>query len=322
MIVSHISPRIKEYEHIFTINGGGKMRIDRALEDVRLFKALTGVSKQEFEELLPEFERVLAEHFNRKDRKRIVGGGRKGALKTVKHKLFFILFFLKIYPTCDLAGFFFDVDRSKPCIWYHFLLGVLEEVLKRKISLPKRKIHSIEEFLRAFPEAKDLFIDGTERKTQRPKKPKNQKNQYSGKKKAHTRKNTIICDENKRIMLVSPTKNGRIHDKPQLEKEGTLNNIPKSTNIWVDMGFMGIEKLIKNGNKVFMPKKKPKGGELTPKEKEENRFISSIRIVVEHAICGIKRFRCLTDLYRSKNGIDDKFITICAGLWNFHLDFA
>ena len=123
-------------------------------------------------------------------------------------------------------------------------------------------------------------------------------------------------------MLVSNTKNGRIHDKPQLEKEGTLNNILKSTNISVDMRFMGIDKLIKNGNKVFMPKKKPKCGELTPKEKEENKFISSIRIVVEHAIGGIKRFRCLTDVYRSKNGLYDKFITICAGLWNFHLYFA
>ena len=87
----------------------------------------------------------------------------------------------------------------------------------------------------------------------------------------------------------------------------------------LDMGFQGIKKNIKNGNEIFMPKKKPKGGELTPAEKEENKIISSIRITVEHAIGGLKRFRCLTDLYRNKNGIDDKFISICAGLWNFHL---
>lgn len=285
-------------------------------------KSLTGVAKLEFEELLPEFERVLLKYLNRADRIRAIGGGRKGALKTVRHKLFFILFYLKVYPTFDLAGFFFNVDRSKPCKWYPVLLEVLEEVLKRKISLPKRKIHSLEEFLQAFPEAKDIFIDGTERKTQRPKKGKKQKNQYSGKKKAHTRKNTIICDENKKVMVVSPTKDGKIHDKPQLEKEGTLDNIPKEVNIWVDKGYEGIEKLLKNDNKVFMPKKKPKGKELTFEEKEENKVISSIRIVVEHAICGIKRYRCLTDIYRNKKGIDDKFISICAGLWNFHLKFA
>ena len=298
------------------------ININLAFKNNRLMKALTGMTVEEFNGLMPEFERVLFKHFDRYDRQRAVGGGRKGALITTKHKLFFILFYLKAYPTFDLAGFVFGVDRSQPCTWYPFLLEILEEVLKRKLSLPKRKIRSMEEFLQAFPEVKDIFIDGTERKTQRPKNLKKQKNQYSGKKKAHTRKNTIISTEKKRIILVSPTKNGKIHDKPQLEKEGTLDIIPTDVNIWVDKGYDGIKKIIKNRNKIFMPKKKPKGGELTLKEKEENKIISSIRIVVEHSIGGLKRFRCLTDLYRNKNGIDDKFITICAGLWNFHLQPA
>lgn len=298
------------------------INIDLAFKNNRLMKALTGMTNEEFNGLMPEFERVLLKHFDRNNRQRAVGGGRKGALITTKHKLFFILFYLKAYPTFDLAGFVFGVDRSQPCTWYPFLLEILEEVLKRKLSLPKRKIRSMEEFLQAFPEVKDIFIDGTERKTQRPKNSKKQKNQYSGKKKAHTRKNTIISTEKKRIILVSPTKNGKIHDKPQLEKEGTLDNIPTDVNIWVDKGYEGIKKLIKNGNQVLLPKKKPKNGELTPEEKEENKIISSIRITVEHAIGGLKRFRCLTDLYRNKNGIDDKFIAICAGLWNFHLQPA
>jgi hypothetical protein len=51
-----------------------------------------------------------------------------------------------------------------------------------------------------------------------------------------------------------------------------------------------------------------KGEKLTDEEKEENKVISSIRMVVEHAICGLKRFSCLTDLYSNKNSIDDKFI--------------
>ncbi|MDR1364873.1 MAG: hypothetical protein LBJ32_04530 [Oscillospiraceae bacterium] len=32
-------------------------------------------------------------------------------------------------------------------------------------------------------------------------------------------------------------------------------------------------------------------------------MISSYRIKVEHAICGIKRLRCLTDVFRGKKGI-------------------
>jgi len=36
------------------------------------------------------------------------------------------------------------------------------------------------------------------------------------------------------------------------------------------------------------PNKKPKGRELTDEEKENNRKIASIRIRIEHVICGIK----------------------------------
>ncbi len=119
--------------------------------------------------------------------------------------------------------------------------------------------------------------------------------------------------------MASPTKNGKIHDKKQVDKEETLNNIPPDVTIWTDTGFQGIKKTLKNNNNVMIPKKKPKGGSLTSKEKEENKTISSIRIVVENAICGLKRFRCLTDVYRNKNGVDDMFVCLSAGLWNFHL---
>lgn len=317
MIIKLISFKIKEYEYIVTYSGGGKMVVNRAFASDRVMKSLTGMTIQEFNGLLPAFEKALeefeADKNKEKVRLRAEGGGRKHSLKIAQQKLFFILFYMKVYPTFDVAGFVFGVHRSQPHLWYKPLMAVLEKALKIKLVLPKRKIRSVEEFFQAFPEAKDLFIDGTERKTQRPKKPKKQKNQYSGKKKAHTRKNTIMCNEKKRIMVVSPTKDGHLHDKKQLEKEETINHIPKKVNIWVDTGFLGIEKLV-NGNKIFMPKKKPKGGQLTAEEKSENKIISSIRIVVEHAIGGMKRFRCLTDLYRNKNGIDDKFTVICKDL--------
>ena len=54
----------------------------------------------------------------------------------------------------------------------------------------------------------------------------------------------------------------------------------------------------------FSPKKDPKGGQLTDQEKETNRHISSIRIRVEHAIGGVKRFRIVKDKLRNwKEGV-------------------
>ncbi|MDR1364193.1 MAG: transposase family protein, partial [Oscillospiraceae bacterium] len=47
-----------------------------------------------------------------------------------------------------------------------------------------------------------------------------------------------------------------------------------------------------------MPHKKLRKKLLSDEQKEENQIISSYRIKVEHAICGIKRLRCLTDVFR------------------------
>jgi DDE superfamily endonuclease len=119
---------------------------------------------------------------------------------------------------------------------------LLEKALGRNIVMPKRKIHSMEELLEVCHDVKDLFIDGTERKTQRPKKGKLKTKRYSGKKKMHSRKNTIISDEKRKIIYVSPTKEGKIHDLRQLKKAGVLEHIPPDITLWLDKRYVGIKK--------------------------------------------------------------------------------
>lgn len=296
-------------------------KIARVVKSDRQLKALSGLNIKEFEILLNSFERVVHEYFASRKRHRNIGGGRKGAIPDAKSKLFYILFYIKTYPTYDLAGFVFGVDRRRCWEWFHTLMPLLEKAMGRKITLPKRKIHSVEDLVKAYPEVKDLFIDATERRTQRPKKSKVNKKRYSGKKKVHTRKNTIIADENKRILFVSPTKEGKLHDLKQLKKTGILEHIPKDMTLWVDKGYQGIKSALRNDNVVMMPKKKPRGKELTYEQKQENRIISSIRIVVEHAINGIKRFGAMSGIYRNRKGQDDQIFYLCACLWNFHLQY-
>ncbi|MFN6495551.1 MAG: transposase family protein, partial [Nostoc sp. DedQUE01] len=45
------------------------------------------------------------------------------------------------------------------------------------------------------------MIDGTERPIARPQDPEQQKHNYSGKKKRHTRKHLAAVDETKRILI-------------------------------------------------------------------------------------------------------------------------
>lgn len=285
-------------------------------------KAVTGVALLEFETLLPIFEKVYWDSRYQKPRKRAPGAGRKGVLKSLQHKLFFLLSYLKVYPTYDLASLLWGADRSRVCRWVQNGLPLLEKALGRALALPKRRINSIDEFLQHFPEAKDLFIDGTERRTERPSKARNQHRRYSGKKKTHTRKNLVATDAQKRILLLSPTKNGRRHDKWRIAQTHWLKAIPPSTNVWVDTGFMGIEQQLPSGVTVMRPQKGSKRHPLSAEQKEENRIISGLRVVCEHAIAGIKRFGVLVFPYRNRKGQDDTFMNIASGLWNFHLNFA
>lgn len=281
-------------------------------------KALTGLSYDEFTSLVPSFgQTIIGLKMEEPNRQRKVGGGQKGKLKTTEQKLFFILFYLKTYPTFDVLACFFDRGRGRSCESVHFFTRALEKALGRKLVLPKRKISSMEEFMEAFPEVKDVFIDGTERRVEKPKKKKRQNKLYSGKKKGTTRKNIIVADEKRRVLVLTPTKSGRRHDKRLADKVLLAEHIPKDVAAWVDTGFKGIQHV--HGN-TLMPHKATKKNPLTEEQKQENRLISSFRIVAEHAIAGIKRLRAVSDIYRNKKAnMDDRFMLLAAGIWNYHL---
>lgn len=299
------------------------INIKRCFSSSRLMKALTGVSMREFQELLSSFAREIDQFDPLKERKRAKGGGKHHTLGCAEEKLFFILFYLKCYATFDVLGFFFDVDRSQPCRWVHQYLPVLEEVLGREVVLPVRKIKSIEEFICLFPDVKDVFIDGTERPIQRPKDPQEQRQNYSGKKKRHTKKNIIMTDKKKRILLLGDTHEGKKHDKKACDQEEIVDPIPPDdVTAWLDSGFQGIGK-DHPGVKIKIPKKKPKGGELSEEEKENNREISKVRIIVENTLAGVKRYRIVHDIFRNKRkGMDDQVMLVACGLWNYHLKMA
>jgi hypothetical protein len=242
--------------------------------------------------------------------------------KIILHFSFFIVFYLKCYPTYDLAAFFFEVNRSQIQRWVKTLLPILQESLAWEVVLPQRKISSVEEFMQRFPGVKDVFIDGTERPGQRPKKAKSQRKHYSGKQHQHTHKNLVMTDDQGQFLIISQTKPGARQDYHRFKHAGFGDCIPPEVGTWVDLGFMGIKKDYPH-LAVVMPHKSSKNKPLTPAQKEENRIICAIRIRVEHALAGLKRFRCLTDTYRNKGQtLADTFILIAAALWNYHLRLA
>jgi len=295
------------------------MYIASALRTDRMCKALTGLAVREFKDFVIDFTWNYEQYETKrkKHRKRKIGGGRDSKIETIEEKLFYVLWYMKTYPTFDVASFFVGFARSSACTWMHDLLPILEITMKRKLVLPERRISDPEEYFRLFPEAKEVFVDAVERLKQRPKKKKAQNKTYSGKKKAHTRKSVVIADKKRRILVVTKQKSGRRHDKRLADKESVFETIPKEVGIFVDTAFTGEQKI---HPRLYIPKKKPRGRNLTPDEKEMNKLISSYRVIAEHAIGGIKRLRCMSEKLRNRKPfIDDKFLLLSAGLWNYHL---
>jgi hypothetical protein len=295
------------------------MYYQAALRTKRMCTALTGLTPEEFRAFIPDFKYYYNEVVvkRKKNRERKIGAGRNSKIDSIEEKLFYILWYMKTYPTFDVASFWVGFARSSACTWMHDLLPVLELTMKRKFVLPQLKISDPEEFLRLFPETAEVFVDGVERLKQRPKKKKAQSKAYSGKKKAHTRKSVVISDRKRRVLVVTKQKSGRRHDKRLADKDDIFKQIPKEVSAMADTGFQGANKDHKN---ILIPKKRTKNNPLTYEDKEMNKLISSYRVLVEHAIGGIKRYRCMSEKLRNhKPFIDDTFLLLSAGLWNYHL---
>jgi hypothetical protein len=130
----------------------------------------------------------------------------------------------------------------------------------------------------------------------------------------HTVKNNVIVTLGKRrVEYLGCTWEGKKHDKNICDEEG--HEFPEGSTLYKDTGFQGYEPA---GVNTRQPKKKPRKGELTNEEKEENSLISKMRIIVEHVICGIKRCRIVKDVFRNtKDKFDDLVMEISCGLHNF-----
>lgn len=309
-----------------------ELRYENLKDKPEAFLAFTGLKVEEFKIFLEAFtaawERYVQQNRLPVDvRQRDYGGGRKARLETCQEKLLFILIYFKTYPLQEVIAFHFDMSQSQACEWIHVLSEVLRMSLSELGHTPERNPQKVKELLESYmdedetetsPEpstkSEEFGIDGTERRRQRPKDQEEQERFYSGKKKAHTVKNNVIVTLGKRrVEYLGGTWEGKKHDKSISDEEG--HEFPEGSTLYKDRGFQGYEPV---GVNTRQPKKKPRGGELTDEEKEQNSLISSIRIIVEHVISGVKRCRIVKDVFRNtKDRFDDLVMEIACGLHNF-----
>jgi Helix-turn-helix of DDE superfamily endonuclease len=164
----------------------------RLRQNPRVLRAFTSLDPEEFDTLLIPFEQGWKTYVTEQDRQRTArqrryGGGRKPRLVAIEDKLLFILFYFKVYPLQEVIAFFFGMSQGRANEWIHKLSPILESALGEAHCLPERDPKSLEQVL-ALCASVDFLLDGTERPVQRPMAPIEQKDQYSGKKKAYGEK--------------------------------------------------------------------------------------------------------------------------------------
>lgn len=275
-----------------------------------LFGLETDILAQVIIKVLPALEEQREQRLRTSpERKRrfITRDGRPPVMLPI-HKLLITLLYLRHNTSATVVGqmFGFSADSVEK--------NALPEVLSvLKDLFPAARWDAVKRhrFDKWNPDEVDkIIVDSFETPIPRPSLNDRQKRVYSGKKKRHTLKTQIITDHQGKILNVTsghrgPKADVKIWNETKLPEE--LDEKPKLG----DKAYLGADK------PTQIPKKKPKGDELSEAEKAANKQISQERIYVEHAIRKVKGFRVVRDEYRLAQGIFPTVVSVIVGLLQF-----
>ena len=107
---------------------------------------------------------------------------------------------------------------------------------------------------------------------------------------------------------------GTIHDF-RLFKLERLPMLPEQLCL-ADKGYQGLAKLHPDS---CLPTKKPRQGKLDKSERQHNRSLARLRIVVEHVNRKLKIFRILAERYRNRRKRFGLRFNLISAILNFEL---
>ena len=305
------------------------------------FQAFTGVSVAQFAEILnalrPVYAELEEERLTRPDRKRKIGGGRNFTL-SLEDRLLVTLMYFRLYMSYTLLGYLFNLDgtnvgreinqRMLPVLLSILPVPMQDELLSGHDEPPQigggKRIKTLKKMMEAHPEIKEVWVDATEQPIQRPSEKLARKQYYSGKQSEHTIKSQLLTTKTL-ILHVSGNLPGSVSDSTVLAGSGIMHSIPEDVQVNLDRGYEGAEDRYPN-NKVYKPKRAQRNHPLTLFEKLYNHLINKTRILVEHVIGRLKKFRIVSELYRNRRSAHADYLVAVAGLINFRalnsLDWA
>ena len=261
------------------------------------FHRLTGVKADTFLKMV----RILTPFWERQLLKKKLSGRPYGVGELDDHLLVLLIIY-RCHITQDFLGLIFGVNKTCICRTLQRIEPIAKKVLGVKPSIKINK-----------QEAEALLVDATEQTVERPKK--GQELYYSGKKKRHTIKAEIITTEKGKIVSVSKSSPGTVHDIT-IRRQGTP--LPKEARAYADSGYQGYQEQHQN---LEIPFKSSKNKPLTKEEKEYNHALSSFRVRIEHSIGKIKNFKILSERYRYAKNTHSTKMAVVAGIVNLIAGF-
>jgi hypothetical protein len=292
------------------------------------FRSLTGMTPDEFDALLTAFRDTQARRQRRRQttrkgqpRRRAAGAGHPHDHDD-RHRLLMALVWLRIYPTYELLGFFFNLHKRNAQLNVRDVLATLDTIDDFSGDRPgrdRKKLRSVNEVMTAFPEVR-VVIDSKEQRVNRPTGHEAQKPYYSGKKKAHTVKTQVVVDPCGRIESVGDSvPGGANHDLPLLCGSGILEQLAGGEAAMMDKGYVGVKNYYPK-TPVVIPFKASRNHPLTDEQKAYNREVARYRIVVEHTVAQLNRFTVLRQVFRGQQrGRHGQVVRVVARLVNRRL---
>lgn len=274
------------------------LRYNKIKKSPQIFSRLFGISVSDFEEIsqkvAPAWKKIVESKYKRPGR---------NYKMPLEERILMLLLYYRSYVTQAFLGYVFDIDDSRVCR----IIRICEPILARIMDISKIKKISQEEI-------ETLIIDTTEQPIERPQY--DQKPYYSGKKKRHTLKTEIRITAQGRIIYISKTNPGSVHDFNLYKQEAPVS---KKSRVFADSGYQGLDRL---HQATEIPYKKLKNKTLDADETEYNRALSRTRVVVEHIFSQLKTFKILSDRYRNKRKRYNLKFNIIAGIVNMKNGFV
>lgn len=280
------------------------LRFSTLAQRPRHFQSFTGLTVAEFRTLLGTIEREWREtrrtRGKQENRQRKSGGGRKLALPTLEDRLLVFVVYAKLYPSYLLLEHLVGVDESTVCR----IVQELAPLLAKKLIIhrrPGRRLATLQDLKELIPDLDEVLVDATEQKIPRPEKKRTRKRYHSGKKAAFTLKTQILTDARGSILHVADSIPGRRHDYAYFQRTPVprwLSGHPEIT-AYADRGYQGVNTDYPAAAVRIPVKRSRKKRALTRSEKIRNTQLTKKRIVVEHTIAHLKKFRVLADVYRN-----------------------